>query len=187
MRKTTDNKTERREKLAELESIIKGYRNRIQCVESDMFNDTHYTRKKERLEEQIAKYQAELNTLEYNRSNGDEIIAECRRHIKRLKKQQLKIRRQVDVEKLLELQAKIKELQESLVVHPCETVFEYGNGRKVPCKGTAEFIINLGVDNSLAVCEDCKKLFDEVHDTHPYMLKGKALKIWNEQTEMFDP
>lgn len=170
--KKRDTKTA--EKIEVLEGLIRGHKNRIRCAQSDMENEGFYLRKRERLTSLIEKYQAELDTLEYNRENGDEIIRSSWARIRELRAEIKLLEKQKDLERLRELQEKIKELQEGLTLQHCETVFSYGS-RSRNCEGFAEAIIEVD-GNAIAVCEECRQAFE--NSDHPYHLRGKALRDW---------
>lgn len=143
------------EKISTLEHLIKGHKNLIQVTETNMRDSSFYERSRERLVKLIEQYTHELEVLDHSHSHGPDIIKQAYEDIRRCRSKLAKLKRVQEIEQLIELQMKIKELQASCVFAGCETVFDPHG----PCTGMACAIIEVN-GHPVAVCEDCQAAFE---------------------------
>jgi hypothetical protein len=105
-------KTELNAEIKSLEGMISAYKSQIRVTKTNMENDEFFQRSKADHEAKIQWHLARIADLTSSRENGEQIISDAKIKIADLSKRVKLLTHRRDIERLLELQKSINELQE---------------------------------------------------------------------------
>lgn len=107
-------KKQANDEVRELELLIDGWKHKARSIRTTMTNDRIYEDAKAAHEKQIAFHTAALAKLIDDRERAPQLLDECANAIARLRKDINRIKHRRDIERVLELQRRVNELQEDM-------------------------------------------------------------------------
>lgn len=99
------------DKIHELEGMISAYHNLIRTTRTNIANTEFVDKSIADHKAKIKWHQKMIDQLEHSRDNGDKIIEEAQVSLKNLRKKVNLLKHKRDIEKVVELQRKINELE----------------------------------------------------------------------------